>query len=38
MKHKIERHIAYIDAKLEEYNKALADADNDNKEIINSRK
>jgi transposase len=31
---KIERHIAYIDAKLEEYNKALAIADNDNKQII----
>ena len=31
---KIERHIAYIDAKLEEYNKALAVADNDNKQII----
>jgi transposase len=31
---KIERHIAYIDAKLEEYNKALATADEDNKKII----
>ena len=31
---KIERHLAYIDAKLEEYNKALAIADNDNKQII----
>jgi transposase len=31
---KIERHIAYIDAKLEEYNKALAIADQDNKKII----
>lgn len=31
---KIERHIAYIDAKLEEYNNALAVADNDNKQII----
>src|SRR4051812_19571021 len=31
---KIQRHIAYIDAKLEEYNKALAIADNDNKQII----
>ena len=27
---KIERHIAYIDAKLDEYNKALAQADDDN--------
>lgn len=39
--HKIERHLAYIDAKLSEYNKALADADEDlsteqagNKKII----
>ena len=31
---KIERHIAYIDAKLEEYNKALATTDDDNKKII----
>ena len=31
---KIERHLAYIDAKLEEYNKALASADDDNKKII----
>jgi len=31
---KIERHIAYIDAKLEEYNRALATADDDNKKII----
>ena len=31
---KIERHLAYIDAKLDEYNKALADADDDNKQII----
>ncbi|MBK5273252.1 MAG: IS1182 family transposase [Bacteroidia bacterium] len=31
---KIERHIAYIDTKLEEYNKALASADDDNKKII----
>jgi transposase len=27
---KIERHLAYIDAKLDEYNKALAEADGDN--------
>ena len=27
---KIERHLAYIDAKLDEYNKALAEADDDN--------
>lgn len=32
---KIERHIAYIDAKLDEYNKALAEADDDNTQIIN---
>jgi len=32
--HKIERHLAYIDTKLDEYNKALADADEDNKRII----
>jgi len=31
---KIERHIAYIDARLDEYNKALAEADEDNKQII----
>ncbi len=31
---KIERHLAYIDAKLDEYNKALADADQDNKKTI----
>ena len=31
---KIERHLAYIDAKLDEYNKALAEADQDNKQII----
>jgi transposase len=31
---KIERHIIYIDAKLDEYNKALAEADDDNKKII----
>ena len=31
---KIERHLAYIDAKLDEYNKALAEADDDNKQII----
>lgn len=31
---KIERHQAYIDAKLEEYNLALENADNDNKNII----
>lgn len=32
--HKIERHLAYIDARLDEYNKALATADDDNKKII----
>ena len=31
---KIERHIAYIDAKLEQYNKELESADGDNKKII----
>jgi transposase len=31
---KIERHLAYIDAKLDEYNKALAQADEDNKQTI----
>ena len=31
---KIDRHIAYIDNKLEEYNRALAETDGDNKEII----
>lgn len=31
---KIERHLAYIDDKLEAYNKALAEADEDNKKII----
>jgi len=32
--HKIERHLAWIDAKLDEYNKILAEADEDNKQII----
>lgn len=31
---KIERHLAYIDSKLDEYNKALAEADEENKQII----
>ena len=31
---KIEKHLAYIDNKLDEYNKALADADEENKQII----
>jgi transposase len=31
---KIERHLAYIDARLDEYNKALAEADEENKQII----
>lgn len=31
---KIERHLAYIDSKLDEYNKALAEADEDNKQVI----
>jgi transposase len=31
---KIERHLAYIDARLDEYNKALAQADEDNKQTI----
>ncbi len=32
--HKIERHLAWIDAKLDEYNKALSEADEDNKAVI----
>jgi len=31
---KIDRHVVYIDNKLEEYNQALAQQDNDNKEFI----
>ena len=31
---KIQRHLAYIDAKLDEYNKALSEADGDNKKAI----
>ncbi len=31
---KIEKHLAYIDEKLDQYNKAMADADDDNKQII----
>jgi transposase len=31
---KIERHLAYIDAKLQEYNTALSQADEDNKTVI----
>src|SRR3990172_2782008 len=31
---KIEKHLAYINAKLEAYNQALSAADNDNKQII----
>ena len=31
---KIERHLAYIDARLDEYNKALDQADDENKQII----
>jgi len=34
---KIERHLAYIDAKLDEYNSALAQADEDNKAVINKQ-
>ncbi len=34
---KIERHIAYIDAKLNEYNEALQSADEDNKTIIQNQ-
>ncbi len=34
---KIERHLAYIDAKLDEYNKALATADDDNKPLIEEK-
>ena len=31
---KIQRHLAYIEDRLDEYNKALAEADDDNKQII----
>jgi len=31
---KVERHLEYIDKKLEEYNRVLAEEDNDNKELI----
>ena len=31
---KVERHVAYIDSRLDEYNKALAEADEDSKEAI----
>ena len=31
---KIERHLAYIDARLDEYNRALAEADEDNRQTI----
>jgi transposase len=31
---KIDRHLAYIDSKLDEYTKALAESDEDNKQII----
>jgi len=31
---KVDRHIAYIDNKLEEYNRALAEQDGDNKQLI----
>jgi transposase len=34
---KIERHLAYIDAKLDEYNEALKSADQENKSIIESQ-
>ena len=34
---KIERHLAYIDSKLDEYNKAFQEADEDNKQIINQQ-
>ncbi len=34
---KIERHLAYIDAKLDEYNDALKNADDDNKIIIQNQ-
>lgn len=34
---KIERHLAYIDGKLDEYNEALNDADDDNKTIIQNQ-
>jgi len=34
---KIEKHIAYIDAKLDGYNQALSEADGDNKQIIEAQ-
>ena len=34
---KIERHIAYIDARLEEYNKALSKADDANKKLLKKK-
>jgi len=34
---KIEKHIAYIDAKLDEYNQALREADQDKKPIIEEK-
>lgn len=34
---KIERHLAYIDAKLNEYNEALKSADDDNKNVIQNQ-
>jgi len=34
---KIDRHLAYIEGKLEEYNKALASADGDQKEILKEK-
>ena len=31
---KIDRHVSYIDKKLEEYNQVLAEQDGDNKQLI----
>ena len=33
---KIDRHVAYIDNKLEEYSRALSESDGDNKQLINN--
>jgi len=34
---KIDRHVAYIDNKLEEYSRVLAEHDGDNKELISDK-
>ena len=37
IKRKIERHLAYIESKVEEYNNALSTADQDQKEELNAK-